>query len=81
MMIQSLTCSGFSQWGRSSFLDINISKTKEMIIGFSRNPAAAVPQLMNNQGVEVVKQYKYLGTIIDDKLSFELQVDAACKKV
>ncbi|XP_065811084.1 interleukin-10-like [Labrus bergylta] len=32
------------------------------------------------KAVEVVHQCKYLGTIIDDKLTFELQTEAVCKK-
>ena len=33
-----------------------------------------------DQAVESVQQYKYLGTFIDDRLSFEPHVDAMCGK-
>lgn len=36
--------------------------------------------LINDQAVEFVQQYKYLGTVFDNELTVELQVDAVCKK-
>ena len=65
---------------KSSFLDINVSKTKEMHIDFRKKPSVTSPVIINDQAVEVVQQYKYLGTIIDNKLTFEPQVDAVCSK-
>ena len=62
------------------FLNINVAKTKEMCIDFRRNPAVISPVVMDNQPVELVQQYKYLGTVIDSKLCFESHVDAVCKK-
>ncbi len=38
------------------------------------------PVLINNQAVERVQQQKYLGMVTDDRLAFEPQVDALCKK-
>lgn len=70
----------FTEWCKSSFIKINETKTKEMLIDFSTNSHAVSSTLINDQTIEVVKQYKYLGIIIDDKLTFEPQVDAICKK-
>ena len=70
----------FIQWCKSSFLTINVSKTKEMTIDFRKSRPATVPLSINDQAVESVQQYKYLGTVIDDRLSFEHQIDAVCKK-
>lgn len=69
----------FTHWHKLSILD-NVFKTKEMIIDFRKAPAAIVPLSINDQDVEMVQQHKYLGTVIDDRLSFEPQVDAVCKK-
>lgn len=49
-----------------------------MILG--RRPPPILPSVINGQAVEVVQQYKYLGTIIDDKLTFEPNTDAVCAK-
>ena len=70
----------FIQWCKSSFLTINVSKTKEMMIDFRKTRPTTVPLSINDQAVESVQQYRYLGTVIDDRLSFEHQVDAVCKK-
>lgn len=40
----------------------------------------SLPLLINNPAVEQVQHYKYLGTVIDDKLAFGPQVDTLCKK-
>ena len=59
----------FIQWCKSSFLTINVSKTKEMTIDFRKTCQVTVPLSINNQAVESVQQYKYLGTVIDDRLN------------
>ena len=47
-----------------------------MLIDFRKKSSAPVlPSIIKGQQVEVVKQYKYLGTIIDDKLQFEENTD------
>lgn len=51
-----------------------------MCIDFRRNPSAVSPVVLGNQAVELVQQYKYLGTVIDTKLCFEPQADGVCKK-
>lgn len=70
----------FIQWCKSSFLIINVSKTKEMMIDFRKSSAVTAPLSINDQAVERVQQYKCLGTVIEDRLSLDDQVDAVCKK-
>lgn len=70
----------FIQWCKLSFLTINVSKTKEMTIDFRKTRPATIPLSISDQAVESVQQFKYLGTVIDDSLSFEHQVNAVCKK-
>ena len=59
---------------------MNVSTTKKMIVDFRKNPTVFSPVIINDQSVEVVQEYKYLGTVLDHKLTFESQVDAICKK-
>ncbi len=63
-----------------SFLDINLFKTKEMIINVRNNPTDISPVVINDHVVEAVHQFKYLGNVIDEKLTFEAHVDDLCKK-
>ena len=48
---------------------MNISKTKELVIGRKVCPDFT-PVTINNEYVEVVSCFKYLGSILDDKLTF-----------
>lgn len=52
-----------------------------MLIDFGRSTLS--PGLMNIDGVdiELTDNHKYLGIIIDDKLSFEANVSVVCKKI
>ena len=34
--------------------------------------------VINDKAVEAVQQYKYLGIVTDEKLTFELHVDTVC---
>ncbi|XDV11492.1 hypothetical protein PO909_000423 [Leuciscus waleckii] len=66
----------FIQWCDASFLNINASKTKEMFIDFrKKNSVPVLPSAIKGHQVEVVTQYKYLGTVFDDKLQFEANTD------
>ena len=53
-------------------LVLNIKKTKELIIDFrkSHNTTRIQPLIINNQQIETVSHYKYLGTTIDNKLNW-----------
>ncbi len=51
-----------------------------MLIDFRRSPPASAPTFINGTAVEIVSQYKYLGTVLDDKLTFEANTDYICKK-
>ena len=51
-----------------------------MFIDFRHNPPATVPVLINDSVVETVSEYKYLGTIFDNKLTFDANTDRICKK-
>ena len=58
----------FTDWCESSFSNINVSKTKEMSIDFRKNRTVTTPAVIFGEKVEIVSQYKYLGTIVDDDL-------------
>ncbi len=54
--------------GVSSHLQINVSKTKEMTIEFYNSVEIPSKVVIAGKEVEKVSSYKYLGTLIDDKL-------------
>ena len=49
---------------RSSFLELNIAKSKELVLG------RKLPGPVSNQEFEIVKSFKYLGTSTDQNLTF-----------
>ena len=68
-------------WCQASKLEMNVSKTKELIIQTkSEGDDNMVPVIINNQPIEKVKQFKYLGTIIDQSLTFSHNTDYIYKK-
>ena len=58
----------FNAWCKHNFLNHNVKKTKEMTINYHIDKPALVPIKISGQAVVVVKTYKYLSTIVDDKL-------------
>lgn len=64
------------KWLCVNDLKLNLDKTKCMVFGEKRE----IQVKINNVEIESVKQYKYLGIIIDDKLKFKENVDYICKK-
>ena len=60
----------FNGWCGEHFLQLKVKKTKEMIVDFSTSPIIHPSLYINREIVESVTEYKYLGTIIDNKFSF-----------
>ena len=58
----------FIDWCDKSFLQMNNSKTKDMQIDFRKCPKVQESTVIKSQTVEFVERYRYLGTIIDNKL-------------
>ena len=61
----------FTTWCSDNCLEMNVSKTKEMIIDFRSGVHHPNPVNVMGQNIEIVHSYKYLGTIIDDKLRWD----------
>ena len=57
-------------WLKECFLDLNISKAKELVFDNREEKEAFIPVTIDQQSVVVVSCFKYLGTVVDSKLSF-----------
>ncbi len=55
----------FTEWCKSPFLNINVAKKKEMITEFRKSPNVISPVQIDREFVELVQQYKYLGSMTD----------------
>ena len=73
--------SNFVSWCKDHFLQLNVSKTKEMIIDF-RIEAQEHPRIfIDDQEVERVENYKYLGVHINNKLDWHHHSSSVISKI
>ena len=60
----------FKDWCDKHYLQLNVAKTKEMTIDFRTKKDELQPVMIDGEEVERVTEYKYLGTVIDNKLNW-----------
>ena len=70
-------------WFDESYLKLNVKKTKELFIEKHRVRDASLlqPVRIKTEDVESVKTFKYLGSVLDNNLSFTTHFDTECEKV
>ncbi len=60
----------FVDWCETNGLRLNASKTKEIVVDFSRYPHKVVPVNIQESEIEIVISYKYLGVYFNNKLDW-----------
>ena len=50
-------------WCADNFLELNVKKTKEVVVDFRRKPNPPIPLEINGEAVEMVKDFKYQGQL------------------
>ena len=60
----------FTKWCDNNHLQLNPSKTKEIIFDFRKARPQYEPVQIKGDNIEIVKKYKYLGTTLDNKLTW-----------
>ena len=58
----------FTKWCDNNHLQLNPSKTKEIIFDFRKARPQYEPVQIKGDNIEIVQKYKYLGTTLDNKL-------------
>ena len=70
----------FASWCSNHHLELNVTKTKELIVDF-RGTSDPIPAVMiGNDAVEQVETFKYLGLTLDNNLDFKQHVQSVQKK-
>lgn len=69
-----------SLWCRCNNLQLNITKTVEMIVDFKKSPPCLPPLIINGCIVSSTESYKFLGTTICSDLKWESNVVSIIKK-
>ena len=64
----------FTLWCQNNFLELNVSKTKELVFDFRKKTQNHLPVLIGGKQVEKVDDYKYLGVFLDTNLNFQKHV-------
>ena len=54
----------FSNWCRDNSLDLNVKKTKEMLIDLQKAPSVIPDLFIDGTKIERVREDKYLGTVL-----------------
>ena len=74
------TISYVSEWCSENYLDLNVTKTKEVMLDLRKNQNSKSPITINNSSVATAQSYKYLGVIIQDNLKWSEHVETQTKK-
>ena len=69
-----------SHWCSDNFLDLNASKTKEIVFDMRKNKNSKEPVIINNTSVALIQSYKYLGVTIQENLKWNEHVEVQEKK-
>ena len=75
LQIDSLHCQF-----KSNFLELNVTKTKELVFGKGKAGNTPTPIYIDKKGVDIVSSFKYLGTFFDTNLTLCDHVDYIYKK-
>jgi len=68
-------------WMRSNRLSINYNKTAYMILTATRSQNCNFEYFMNGVRIQQTESIKYLGVMIDKKLSWKQQIRSLCRKL
>ena len=71
----------FATYCRTYFLELNVEKTKEMIIDFRKSKALPDPIVINDHTVEHICTYKYLYVMLNNDLSWSSNTDYIISKL
>ncbi|KAI4902472.1 hypothetical protein NFI96_003096 [Prochilodus magdalenae] len=74
------TVNDFVAWCELNHLQLNVTKTKELVVDLRRDKAQVTPISIKGVSVDTVEDYKYLGVHIDNKLDWAKNTDALYKK-
>ena len=70
----------FVDWCYSNHLVLNVTKTKEMVIDFRKQTKVPDLIVIKEKDVDRVEIFKYLGIVLDNKLTWKQNTDSIVKK-
>ena len=70
----------FVKWCGENHLQLNVVKTKEMVVDFRGNKPLLIPVCIGGTDIGIVDSYKYLGVVLDNKLEWTTKTETVYKK-
>ena len=70
----------FVDWCDSNHLVLNVTKTKEMVTDFHNQTKVTDLIVIEEKDVERVDSFKYLGIVLDNKITWKQNTDSIVKK-
>ena len=70
----------FVAWSEENCLQLNTTKTKELVIDFGKSRPCPRPVVIRGDEVKIVDNYKYLGVWLDNKLDWSCNTDHLYKR-
>ncbi|XP_059829971.1 uncharacterized protein LOC132396450 isoform X1 [Hypanus sabinus] len=70
----------FVTWYKQNHLQLNVKKTKELVVDQRRAKAPVTPVSIQGVSVDIVEDYRYLGIRMDNKLDWSKNTEAVYKK-
>ena len=64
----------FVEWCDIHFLDLNVPKTKEIILDFRKGDKKHSPVIIKNEEVQIVDNHKYIGITVSNNLSWSKHI-------
>ncbi|KAI4894307.1 hypothetical protein NFI96_005585 [Prochilodus magdalenae] len=74
------TVNDFVAWCELNHLQLNVTKTKKLVVDLRRDKTQVTPISIKGVSVDTVEDYKYLGVHIDNKLDWAKNTDALYRK-
>ncbi len=68
------------EWTQENLIEVNIDKTKKMVICFQRKELDVAQIIMQSSQIERVAAFKLLGIIFNNWLTWNKHVDYICQK-
>ena len=69
-----------SMWSNDNNMRLNVTKTKIMHLSTKANYCASYTNSLNNVPLQTIGEMKFLGIIIDSRLTFNAHCEAITKK-
>ena len=71
----------FCDWCKSHFLQLNVTKTKELIVDFRKSNERHECVKIEGEEVEQIESYKYLGVHVSDRLDWTQHASSVISKI